>query len=113
VSRYPVQRGTYQPLGAREVLLWTHGDAPEAVGGTHYFQGGKGTPSPILLRRFAGHGGWDASCRDVLGLTKMNWNHDSLHDRLPVTLTFAQKLARILSRMDKIGSRPFPVRLFI
>ena len=65
------------------------------------------------LRRFAGHGGWEQGCLDVLGLTKMNWNTDNLYDRLPVTIGFAQTLARVVKRLDRIGSQPFQFRLFM
>ncbi len=110
---YPMLRGSYLPLGGREVLLWTQGDAPDAVESAHYFKEGKGIPAPLLLRRFAGHGGWEQSCRDVLGLTKMDWNTDNLYDRLPVTIGFAQTLARVVKRLDRIGSQPFQFRLFM
>jgi hypothetical protein len=113
VARYPLIRGTYLPVGGREVLLWVQGDAPDAVAGRHYFKEGKGIPSPLLLHRFAGHGGWDATCADIMGLSKMNWNSDSLYDRLPVTLAFAQKLASVVKRMDRLGPRPFQMRLFM
>lgn len=112
-GRYPLLRGSYLPLSTRETLLWTQGDAPSSVGGGHYFKEGKGIPSPLLVRRYAGHGGWEQSCSEVLALTKMNWNTDSLYDRLPVTIGFAQTLARVLKRMDRLGSRVFPFRLFI
>lgn len=110
---YPVERGSYLPLGGRDVLLWTQGDAPTAVGGRHFYKEGKGIPAPLHLRRFAGHGGWETACADVLGLTKMNWNHDGLYDRLPVTLGFADTLADVVKRMDRLGSRAFPIRLFM
>jgi hypothetical protein len=110
---YPVERGTYLPLGARDALLWTQGDAPDAVNGQHYFKEGKGIPTPLLVQRFAGHGGWDETVRGVLGLTKMDWNSDSLYARLPVTLGFAQTLARVLSRLEPIGGRAFAFRFFM
>jgi hypothetical protein len=110
---YAAIRGTYLPLGPREVLLWTQGDAPDVTGGRHYFQGGKGIPAPLSLRRFAGHGGWEATCSDVLGLTKMNWNSDNLYDSLPVTLGFSSTLANVIKRMDRFGGRAFPIRLFM
>lgn len=112
-GNYPLLRGSYLPLSGRETLLWTQGDAPGPVGGRHYYKEGKGIPSPLILRRFAGHGGWDQSCRDVLSLTKMDWNTDSLYDRLPVTIGFAQILARVIKRMDRLGSHVFPFRLFM
>lgn len=113
VAGYPVLRGSYLPLGQRETLLWTQGNAPEAVGGRDFFKEGKGVPTPLLIRRFAGHGPWDVPCRELLGLTKMNWNSDSLYDRLPVTLAFASTLARVIGRMDQLGDRAFPFRLFM
>jgi hypothetical protein len=113
IAPYPLIRGTYLPIGGRETLLWTQGDAPQAVGGRHFYKEGKGIPAPLLLKRCAGHGGWDPTCADVLGLTKMNWNSDSLYDRLPVTLAFAQTLARVVKRMDRLGPRPFQMRLFM
>jgi hypothetical protein len=112
-GRYPLLRGSYLPLSGRETLLWTQGDAPGAVAASHYFKEGKGIPSPLLLRRYAGHGGWEQSCSEVLSLTKMDWNTDSLYDRLPVTIGFAQTLARVIKRMGHLGSRVFPFRLFI
>jgi hypothetical protein len=48
-SSYPVERGSYIALGNREVLLWTQGNAPSAVGGKNYFKEGKGIPSPLEL----------------------------------------------------------------
>lgn len=112
-SPYPVERGSYLALGGRELLLWTQGNACDAVGGKNFFKEGKGIPSPVELVRFAGHGGWDESCRAVLGLSKMNWNNDGLYDRLPVTLGYAQILARVVKRMTHLGSRPYEFRFFM
>ena len=112
-SAYPIERGTSLQLGDRELLLWVQGDAPTAVGGTHFFKEGKGIPRPLLLKRFAGQNGWDAPIRDVLGLSKMNWNNDSLYDSVPVTMGFAATLARIVKRMPTIGERPYEFRLFM
>jgi argonaute-like protein implicated in RNA metabolism and viral defense len=112
-AAYPVERGSYLSLGNREVLLWTQGNAPGAIGGRNYYKEGKGIPAPLELVRFAGHGGWEETCRAVLGLTKMDWNNDSLYDRLPVTLGYAQTLARVVRRMTQLGSRPYAFRFFM
>lgn len=112
-SPYPCERGTYLQIGQRDALLWTQGNAPSAVGGVNYYKEGKGIPSPLLLRRFAGHGTWDDSCRSILGLTKMNWNNDSLYDRLPVTLGYASVLARTVKRMPHLGRKPYQLRFFM
>ena len=112
-NSYPCVRGSYIQLDGYEILLWTQGNAPSAVGGKNYFKEGKGVPSPIALKRFAGHGTWDESCNSLLGLTKMNWNNDSLYDRLPVTMAFAQVLAQTIKRMPTLKSGPYEFRFFI
>lgn len=110
---YPCARGTILPLGTREVLLWTQGNAPSATGGRDFYKEGKGVPHPVVLRRFAGHGNWIEPARNVLGLTKMNWNNDSLYDRLPVTLSYASVLAQTIKRMPTIQPRPYEFRFFM
>jgi hypothetical protein len=112
-ARYPCQRGTYLQLSGRDVLLWTQGNAPSTVGGKDFYKEGKSIPSPLLLTRHAGHGGWDEGCRHVLGLTKMDWNNDSLYDRLPVTMGYAKVLARTLKRMPHIATKPYEFRFFM
>lgn len=112
-SAYPCQRGSYLQLGGRDVLLWTQGNAPAAAGGRNFYKEGKGIPAPLLLTRFAGQGGWDASCRAVLGLTKMDWNNDGLYDRLPVTIGYASVLARTVRRMPELHSTPYELRFFM
>lgn len=112
-AAYPVDRGSFLQLSGYDALLWTQGNARQVVTSGNFFKEGKGIPHPIMLRRFAGHGGWQEPCRHVLGLTKMNWNNDSLYDRLPVTLDYAQTLAKIVRRMPQITPKPYQFRLFI
>jgi len=112
-SDYPVLRGTCLQLGGRDVLLWTQGNCPQAAGGHNYFKEGKSIPSPLWLKRFAGHGGWERSCDEILGLTKMNWNNDGLYDRLPVTMGFASILARTVKRMSNLSPTPYQFRFFM
>jgi hypothetical protein len=63
--------------------------------------------------RHVGHGAWDDSARSILGLTKMDWNNDSLYDALPVTLGYAKVLARVVKRMKGLGSAPYQFRFFM
>jgi hypothetical protein len=112
-ARYPCDRGIVQALGDHEMLLWTQGNVHEATNGRDYFKEGKGIPAPLLVKRFAGHGGWDETARALLGLTKMNWNNDGLYDRLPVTLACASTLAKIVKRMPRVEPRAYQVRFFM
>jgi hypothetical protein len=75
------------------------------AGNKNFFKEGKGIPSPLKIRRFAGDGGWDQNCQAIIGLTKMNWNHDALYDRLPVTPGYAKVLATTIKRMTNIANK--------
>lgn len=110
---FPVERGTVLPVGDYEALLWTHGDVAGVGTKGSYYQGGKSIPEPLRLVRHAGHGPWDETARAVLALTKMDWNNDALHDRMPVTLEYAKALARTVKRMDNLGVTPYQFRFFM
>lgn len=48
-----------------------------------------------------------------MGLTKMNWNDNSLYDRLSVTLSYTSVLARVVKRLRTLSSTPYDFRLFM
>ena len=106
---YPCRRGTTFQVGPYDTLLWTQGNLPEITptGRADYYKEGKGIPEPLLLIRHAGVGSTDDLCREVLALTKMDWNNDGPYDRLPVTLSFARMLAKIVKRMPKLEPRSY------
>jgi hypothetical protein len=112
-AAFPVARGTVLGLGPRECLLWMHGDVQGIREGGSYFQGARSTPRPIRLVRHAGHGPWDETCRAALALSKMDWNNDALYDALPVTMGYAQVLARVVKRMSGLGHLPYQFRFFM
>lgn len=115
---YPVERGTYLPIYVNEALLWTQG----SVQGVHmqnpsynvYKEGIlKPTPSPILLRRFSGVGGWHETCSGILGLTKMDWNNNTLYKKLPVTLVYSKAFADILQQNPNMVDDVYDFRNFM
>jgi hypothetical protein len=112
-AAFPVARGTLLSLGPREALLWMHGNVQGVNERGSYFQGARSTPRPIRLIRHAGHGPWDDTALSALGLSKMNWNNDALYDPLPVTMGYAQVLARVVKRMSGLGSTPYQFRFFM
>jgi hypothetical protein len=112
-TAFPVARGTVLGLSPRECLVWMHGDVKGVNDRGSYFQGSRSTPRPVRLVRHAGHGPWDDSARAALALSKMNWNNDSLYDSLPVTMGYAQVLARVVKRMSGLGSAPYQFRFFM
>lgn len=115
---YPVERGTYIPIEPDEALLWTQG----SVTGVHvrnpnnnvYKEGPlKPTPSPILLRRFTGAGGWHETCIAIVGLTKMDWNNNTLYKKLPATLVYSKYFADIVQQNPNIVDTIYDFRNFM
>ncbi|WP_353196731.1 hypothetical protein [Parapedobacter defluvii] len=111
VSGYPVNRGVFLQLGHNEALVWTQGVTK--LDGKDFFKEGKGIPSPLHVHQFAGSGNWFEHCSIIMALTKMNWNHDSLYDRLPVTLSYASTLASTLKSLPKLSKRPYQFKYFM
>ncbi len=112
---YAVARGTAFQLDGRSTLLWVAGNARTSTisGQRNYYQGGKGTPRPLLLTRDAGAGPLEDTAFQVLALSKMDWNNDALYDGLPCTLRFAQVLARTIKHMPDLIPRSYDYRLFM
>lgn len=110
-DKYPIERGSYIQTGSQEIFLWTQGIVQ--INNKPFFKEGKGIPAPLIIKRFAGDGGWDQNCQAIIGLTKMNWNHDALYDRLPVTLGYAKVLASTIKRMHTMVNKPYEFRYFM
>jgi hypothetical protein len=115
---YPIERGTYIPMDTNEALFWTQGSVL-GVNVTNpsynvYKEGAlKPTPSPILLRRFSGDGGWLETCAGILGLTKMDWNNNTLYKKLPVTLVYSKAFADIIQQNPYMTDSVYDFRNFM
>lgn len=115
---YPVERGTYVPIEKDEALLWTQGNVKgvhlKKPDGDVYKEGSlKPVPSPVLLRRFSGSGGWHDTCAGILGLTKMDWNNNTLYKKLPVSLVYSSRFASILQQNPDIVDNVYDFRNFM
>jgi hypothetical protein len=115
---YPVDRGTVLPISPNEALLWTQGSVRGVhMDGDHrnvYKEGAlKPVPTPLLIRRFSGDGGWHETCSGILGLTKMDWNNNTLYKKLPVTLEYSQRFARIIQQNPNLVDDLFDFRNFM
>jgi hypothetical protein len=112
---YALARGTAFQLDKRSVLLWVGGNAPSGTisGQDNYFQGGKGIPRPLLLTRDAGSGPLHHVAAQVLALSKMDWNNDSLYDGMPCTLRYATILAKTIKHIPDLAPQPYDYRFFM
>ncbi|WP_268123869.1 argonaute/piwi family protein [Roseivirga pacifica] len=115
---FPVNRGCYLPISKNESLLWTQGLVPRINitnpnFGVYKDFALKKTPTPILVRRFSGSGGWHDTCSGILGLTKMDWNNNTLHKKLPVTLEYSSRFAQIVKQNPNLIDSEYNIRYFM
>ena len=115
---YPVERGTYMPISSSEALAWSQGSVVgvqlKNPGYNIYKEGAlKPTPSPLLLRRFSGDGGWHETVNGILALTKMDWNNNTLYKKLPVTMVYSGRFAEIIQQNPKLVDQIFDFRCFM
>lgn len=90
-GEYPIIRGTVMQLDDYSAYLWTSGYVPRL---DTYL--GPETPNPVLVRVQRGDCAIGTVLKDVLQLTKLNFNSCLHNDRLPVTLKFADAVGDVL-----------------
>lgn len=105
----PVLRGTAVTMSKREGYLWTTGYVPRL----RTYPGFE-TPKPILVEINRGDGELITVMRDVLALTKVNYNACDFASGLPVTLKFADRVGEILTASPTgMQAPPLPFRFYI
>lgn len=92
---YPVLRGTLISLTDKEHLLYTFGYTPRI----RTYPGHR-IPSPLYITH-EGDTEIIEICKEILGLTKLNWNTAAFATELPITLKFSKEVGKILSELDK------------
>lgn len=114
IDNYPVKRGTVIQFDKFSFLIWTHGNLnhPE-LNSQNYYQGKRGIPSPLLVKRFRGYDTIEKTANDILCLTKMNWNGGELYKKLPVTLEFSKRLSQMSKQNEELNNTPYDFRFFI
>ena len=107
---YPVLRGTTVKLDNDSFLLWTSGNISIRIKGQelNYYQEQRHIPRPLLIRRFYGVDTLEEVATDVMKLTKMNWNKLQYYNKLPVTVDFASRIARISKQSKDINPKSLP-----
>lgn len=116
-NNFPIERGTSIKLSDDSFLLWTHGCVVSddlGNGKNSYYKGGRGIPIPILVKRFYGKASGDTLVKEILMLTKMNWNSgDNLYKNMPVTLDFAKTLSRMSKQKEVLYNKSYDFRYFM
>jgi hypothetical protein len=88
---FPPKRGVFWKIDERSGIIYTTGYVTD-------FQTypGAGSPIPLKLCRDQGGSGIDVLAKQVLALTKMDWNSANLMLRDPVTTKYASKVVDVL-----------------
>lgn len=107
-GEYPVMRGTFWRLTEETGYLFASGVIPRL--GTY-----PGTESPVPLRIDVQHGTADITqvARDILALTKLNYNECKIGDSEPVTIGFSSAVGEILVSNPTVPFRSPKFKFYI
>lgn len=107
-GKMPVLRGTFWELAPRQGYLFASGFKPRL--GTY---DGWETPSPLAIDIQHGDASVVDVARDILGLTKLNYNTCTLGDAQPVTVGFSDAVGEILVSNPTVTERDHRFRFYI
>lgn len=93
---YPPKRGTMLSLDDSTHLLYTRGFVDYY--GTYP---GRYIPNPIEVRLFTFDESPEQICKEILALTKMNWNNTQFDRRYPITIDCSRKVGEILKYIEE------------
>ena len=95
---YPPVRGSVFTLTEKRHILYTRGSV-------HQYQTYPGMyiPAPLEVRIVESVSSVKTVCKEVLGLTKMNWNNTQLDNSLPITIKAARQVSEIIKYIDEDG----------
>ena len=105
---YCVPRGLMLQYDEYKALLWTKGYIPRFK-----TQIGLETPNPIDIQITRGNANIDIVCKDIMSLTKLNYNACIYGDGLPVTLKFADSIGEILTAGKDLDTGVLPFKFYI
>jgi hypothetical protein len=94
-GEYPVLRGTYVKLSDDDLLLYTSGYVPYL----RTYPGAR-VPQPLEVVQHAGDSPWDRVLRELLALTKLNWNTAAFAGSHPVTIAFSRRVGEVLAELS-------------
>lgn len=109
MGKEPVLRGTALQQSKRKGYLWTRGYVPRLQ-----TYAGREVPNPLFIEICRGDADLKQVMRDIMGLTKVNFNRCEYADGYPVTLRFADHVGEILTAApDAKEKPPLPFKHYI
>ncbi len=100
--QYPPLRGKFLQTSSKRFCLYTRGSVPffETYPGLY-------VPRPIEVATAAGEETPLSIAKEILGLTKMNWNSTQFDGSMPLTITAASGVGKVLKHCSQ-GQRIEP-----
>ncbi len=105
---FPILRGNAYVMDDKKAFLWTLGYVPKIQTALS-----SEVPNPIFIEISKGEGDIVQVLKDILALTKLNYNACIYGDGLPVTLRFADKIGEILTASMEINVPPLAFKYYI
>jgi hypothetical protein len=95
-GNYPPLRGLHVDLDSKNHVLYSRGFVK-------FYQTypGQYIPRPLEIRIFESEESPTQICREILALTKMNWNNTQFDGKYPITLTAARKVGEIMKYLTE------------
>ena len=107
-GNYPIMRGNAFVVNEKSAFLWTVGYVPKTES-TLSME----VPNPIFIEINKGEADIEQVLKDILALTKLNYNACIYADGVPVTLRFADKIGEILTASTDIKAPPLAFKYYI
>jgi hypothetical protein len=97
----PVPRGSMFSFDNSQSFLYTKGYVPElkTYPGVH-------VPAPFEVIKARGDSSYKEICREILALTKLNWNTADFCSGLPITIGFSRNVGQVLKVFDDGDEEP-------
>lgn len=95
-SLYPPVRGSLFSLSEERHILYTRGSV-------HQYQTYPGMyiPAPLEIRIVDAVSSPKTVCKEILGLTKMNWNNTQFDNKYPITIGCARRVGEIMKYLGE------------
>lgn len=107
-SEYPILRGMAYIVSPTRAFLWSIGYVP-------HIQTALSTevPKPLYIEINKGNANIEVVLKDIMALTKLNYNSCVFADGIPVTLRFADSIGEILTASTDFKVPPLAFKYYI
>jgi hypothetical protein len=97
---YPVVRGTVI-ANSDEAIMFSTGYVPALA-----TYPGPTVPRPIHIKSQRIDTSLEMICKDIMSLTKLDWNSSTFYTKMPVTLSVSKKVGAVMAEMDTDNVEP-------